>query len=209
VKPSYPLRTTAIFTVLTSAPLLSSTCNVNNIPPQTYKHHKLYNCHRTDRNLSRLTMADMLGAGAMNGFPLEQWFWEMPPLTRWWTTSAVLCSVLVQCHIISPFNLFYSVRAVFSKGQVSFGSFSGNSTAYEELSTNRTAVLATPKHILLLRAPLSRPYIPHLLPPAILAPLGRNIRTLACALQLSPYLRGNMPPLHCSLLQHRFPRFST
>lgn len=64
-------------------------------------------------------MADMLGQGGLaNGFPLEQWFWETPPLTRWWTTSAVVCSILVQCHIVSPFNLFYSVRAVFSKGQV-------------------------------------------------------------------------------------------
>lgn len=76
-------------------------------------------------------MAEMLGQGGLggqggmggqgglaNGFPLEQWFWEMPPMTRWWTTSAVICSIMVQCHIVSPFNLFYSVRAVFSKGQV-------------------------------------------------------------------------------------------
>ncbi|KAE9980057.1 hypothetical protein EG327_006707 [Venturia inaequalis] len=75
-------------------------------------------------------MAEMLGQGGLggqggmggqgglaNGFPLEQWFWEMPPMTRWWTTSAVICSIMVQCHIVSPFNLFYSVRAVFSKGQ--------------------------------------------------------------------------------------------
>lgn len=66
-------------------------------------------------------MADILGAGAGglgNGFPLEQWWMEMPPVTRYWTTASVICSVLVQCHVISPFNMFYSVRAVFNKGQV-------------------------------------------------------------------------------------------
>ncbi|KIW00779.1 uncharacterized protein PV09_07759 [Verruconis gallopava] len=67
-------------------------------------------------------MADMLGGGGAagglgNGVPLEQWWLEMPPVTRYWTTASVICSVLVQCHVISPFNMFYSVRAVFNKGQ--------------------------------------------------------------------------------------------
>src|ERR1700742_4383758 len=108
-------------------------------------------------------MAEMLGAGGAigNGFPLEQWFWEMPPLTRWWTTSAVICSVLVQCHILSPFNLFYSVRAV-AKGQVS--SPAPSYTRDSMLLIRTVAVLAHRKHILLLRAPLSRPNIPPLLP---------------------------------------------
>lgn len=54
----------------------------------------------------------------MGGFPLEQWFYEMPVCTRWWMTVALSASVLVQCHIISPFQLFYSVRAVFFRSQV-------------------------------------------------------------------------------------------
>ena len=54
----------------------------------------------------------------MGGFPLEQWFYEMPVCTRWWMTAALSASVLVQCHIISPFQLFYSVRAVFFRSQV-------------------------------------------------------------------------------------------
>jgi Derlin-2/3 len=33
-------------------------------------------------------------------------------------TAALSASVLVQCHIISPFQLFFSVRAVFFKSQV-------------------------------------------------------------------------------------------
>jgi hypothetical protein len=65
-------------------------------------------------------MANVLGGGdgMMGGFPLEQWFYEMPVCTRWWMTAALSASVLVQCHIISPFQLFYSVRTVFFKSQV-------------------------------------------------------------------------------------------
>ncbi|KAL6704586.1 hypothetical protein ACN47E_008096 [Coniothyrium glycines] len=55
--------------------------------------------------------------GGVGGFPLEQWFYEMPVCTRWWMTAALSASVLVQCHIISPFQLFYSVRTVFFKSQ--------------------------------------------------------------------------------------------
>ena len=58
-----------------------------------------------------------LGGG--NGqFPLEQWFYEMPVCTRWWTTATMLVSVLVQCEVITPFQLFYSFRTVFVKNQV-------------------------------------------------------------------------------------------
>lgn len=52
--------------------------------------------------------------------PLEAWFWEMPTCTRWWTTATVLTSALVQCQMVTPFQLFYSFRAVFVKSQVSF-----------------------------------------------------------------------------------------
>lgn len=50
--------------------------------------------------------------------PLETWFWEMPTCTRWWTAATVLTSALVQCHMVTPFQLFYSFRAVFIKSQV-------------------------------------------------------------------------------------------
>lgn len=65
-------------------------------------------------------MDNMLGGGggAMGQFPLEQWFYEMPVCTRWWTAATVATSLLVQCHIITPFQLFYSFRAVFVKNQV-------------------------------------------------------------------------------------------
>jgi Derlin-2/3 len=42
----------------------------------------------------------------------------MPVCTRWWMTAALSASVLVQCHILSPYQLFYSFRAVFYRSQV-------------------------------------------------------------------------------------------
>ena len=66
-------------------------------------------------------MADMLweGMGQIGQqFPLEQWFYEMPLCTRVWTTATVVTSILVQCSMITPFQLFYSLRAVFNKSQV-------------------------------------------------------------------------------------------
>ncbi|KAJ9155785.1 Derlin [Coniochaeta hoffmannii] len=60
-------------------------------------------------------MDQMMGDGGR--FPLETWFWEMPICTRWWTTATVLCSGLVQCQLVTPFQLFYSYRAVFEKSQ--------------------------------------------------------------------------------------------
>lgn len=61
-------------------------------------------------------MDQMIGDGGRN--PLEAWFWEMPICTRWWTTATVLTSALVQCQMVTPFQLFYSVRTVFTKGEV-------------------------------------------------------------------------------------------
>jgi len=64
-------------------------------------------------------MAAIWGNGGQPGqFPLEQWFYEMPPCTRWWTAATVITSVLVQCHVLTPFQLFYSFRAVYVKSQV-------------------------------------------------------------------------------------------
>ncbi|KAL9617567.1 MAG: hypothetical protein Q9160_007637 [Pyrenula sp. 1 TL-2023] len=57
------------------------------------------------------------GIAAAGNFPLEQWFWEMPVCTRVWTTATVLTSILLQCKVITPFQLFYSFRAVYVKSQ--------------------------------------------------------------------------------------------
>ena len=66
---------------------------------------------------SRSVMDQMVGDGG--GFPLEEWFWEMPICTRWWTVATIATSALVQFQLITPFQLFYSFRAVFQKSQVS------------------------------------------------------------------------------------------
>jgi len=66
-------------------------------------------------------MAALIGAGpegALGQLPLEQWFFEMPVCTRWWTTATIVTGVLVQCHILTPYQLFYSFRSVFYKSQV-------------------------------------------------------------------------------------------
>lgn len=55
------------------------------------------------------------GAGQVGQFPLEQWFYEMPVCTRWWTAAMVAVSFLEQCDLITPLQLFYSYRAVFHK----------------------------------------------------------------------------------------------
>ncbi|KAG8532134.1 uncharacterized protein KY384_003773 [Bacidia gigantensis] len=71
-----------------------------------------------------MDMEQMFGGGGggqpgqIGQFPLEQWFYEMPVCTRWWTSATIATSILVQCHIITPFQLFYSFRAVFVKNQV-------------------------------------------------------------------------------------------
>lgn len=57
------------------------------------------------------------GGGGMAGFAPEAWFWEMPPVTRCWVTACAITSVLVQCKVITPLQLFYSYRAVLHKSQ--------------------------------------------------------------------------------------------
>lgn len=59
------------------------------------------------------------GGGQIGQFPLEQWFFEMPPCTRWWTTATVATSLLNQCGVLTKYHLFYSFRAVWVKSQVS------------------------------------------------------------------------------------------
>ncbi|KAL4976154.1 Der1-like family-domain-containing protein [Aspergillus desertorum] len=63
-------------------------------------------------------MAAIFGNGGQGGqFPLEQWFYEMPPVTRYWTAATVATSVLIHCRILTPLQLFYSFRAVYVKSQ--------------------------------------------------------------------------------------------
>lgn len=72
--------------------------------------------------------------------PLEQWFFEMPIVTRVWTTATVLTGVLVQCQILTPFQLFYSFRAVWSKQQVRPFRLPQNDLGEKERPANRICV---------------------------------------------------------------------
>jgi hypothetical protein len=98
----------------------------------------------------------------MGQFPLEQWFYEMPVCTRWWMTAALSASVLVQCRVLNPFQLFYSVRTVFWRSQVSFPSLARQ----HHLLTTKL-VLATRNHVPLLWAAQPGPPLPYLFSPAL------------------------------------------
>ena len=149
------------------------------------------------------------GGGAIGQFPLEQWFYEMPVCTRYWTTATIATSVLVQCHVITPFQLFYSFRAVFVKNQVGacrkrFYVSLGNIANFDLLLT----VLAHPDHLPILRSPLPRPSLPRLLPSTLLTPPRRIIRPLSSPFLLASSLCHNSPARSFAHAQHTFSRIS-
>lgn len=124
------------------------------------------------------------GGGAIGQFPFEQWFYEMPACTRYWTTATIITSVLVQCHVITPFQLFYSFRAVFVKNQVRF------LVKYaRDRKLTQFKVLATNNNLPLLRPPLARPPLPRLFPPALLPPPRGVIRSLSRSILMAAPLR--------------------
>lgn len=119
------------------------------------------------------------GGGAAGQFPLEQWFYEMPVCTRWWTAATVATSLLVQCHIITPFQLFYSFRAVFIKNQVS-RCLKISSPLPPLVSPNTLSltfalqqVLASSYYVHLLWPSLTRPPLSRLLFATLLTPSRR------------------------------------
>lgn len=126
------------------------------------------------------------GIGGQAGFPLETWFWEMPLCTRWWTTATVLTSALVQCQIVTPFQLFYSFRAVFVKSQVRCQPIPNTPPS------DPVIVLATPYDLPLLRSAVSRSRLPRLLPYSIFPITRRIIGSITCALFLVTTLRNDM-----------------
>ena len=141
------------------------------------------------------------GGGAIGQFPLEQWFYEMPACTRYWTTATIITSVLVQCHVITPFQLFYSFRAVFVKNQVRLLVRHAGRWKLTGLQ-----VLAIDNDLSLLRPSLPRPPLPRLLPPALLPPPRRVIRSLSRTILMAAHLRHHPPAGPLSHAQHAFPR---
>jgi Derlin-2/3 len=51
------------------------------------------------------------GAGG-GGVPIEQWYFELPIITRIYATGAVLTTLLCQLNVISPFHLYFSFRQI-------------------------------------------------------------------------------------------------
>jgi len=177
-------------------------------------------------------MENMLGGGGGGGggqgqFPLEQWFYEMPICTRLWTVATVATSILVQCHIITPFQLFYSFRAVFLKSQVRSSpcpffrppsvSLPNNPSplhpndhrtyfSYLMLTRKGKTVLAHPDPLPLLRSTKPRPPLPRLLPATLLAPARRILGSFPGALRLAAAVRQQRPAPHVAAILHALPR---
>lgn len=127
--------------------------------------------------------------------PLETWFWEMPTCTRWWTTATVLTSAMVQCQVVTPFQLFYSFRAVFVKSQV--GPWPRSSTYSRIWKIDRwyvASVLAAYNYIPLLRTFLPRPSLPRILPPTLCQTFRGVIGTFTSPLLMAFSLCDDKPP---------------
>jgi len=89
------------------------------------------------------------GMGQIGQFPLEQWFFEMPPCTRYWTTATVVTSILIQCKVLTPIQLFYTFNSVYYKSQVRSVPLQTKTN-----STDSLPVLAPLDNIYLLRPSL-------------------------------------------------------
>ncbi|BFZ57162.1 hypothetical protein PYCC9005_004213 [Savitreella phatthalungensis] len=53
----------------------------------------------------------------MNRIPLETWYYEIPIITRIFVSCAIGCSILVQCDLVTPYQLFFSWRAALDRAQ--------------------------------------------------------------------------------------------
>lgn len=174
--------------------------------------------------------------GAVGQFPLEQWFYEMPVCTRLWTTATLAASVLVQCQVITPFQLFYSFRSVFIKSQVGvLLTMSSKSMAERnwicsglcfpggelpakpdggkdigkwkgKLTRSKTAVLATRHQLPLLWPAIARPPLPRLLPTTLFPPPRGVFRTIARTLFMAATVCHGVATAPVRGAEHAFPR---
>lgn len=157
-------------------------------------------------------MDNLLGGNADGGLnlgnnPLEQWFFEMPPCTRYWTVATVVTSILLQCKVISPLQLFYTFRAVYFKSQVRIPhclhqTLSGLSAPAKfsrrrwlricSTLTRGAVVPPAPNHVHLLRTTFLRSPVPPLLHDPLLPP--PRILLISPSILLPPPLRDRLPP---------------
>lgn len=113
--------------------------------------------------------------------------------TRWWTAATVLTSALVQCHMVTPFQLFYSFRAVFIKSQVGRASMSFTTILCIYQLTMQLAVLATVDDVSLLRSVFARPALSHILPTTLCTAARGVIRQIGRIFFMAASLRHGEP----------------
>lgn len=54
----------------------------------------------------------------MERMPFD-WFLEVPPVTRAWTTAIAAVSILEQCKVVGELQLLYNYKQVFVNHEVS------------------------------------------------------------------------------------------
>lgn len=168
-------------------------------PPKLISIHLILRRQTDTRSNNMAAVMNGGGDGALGQLPLEQWFFETPVCTRWWTTATVITGILVQCQVLTPFQLFYSFRAVFHKQQVRA---SGWKTPDHLLITS--TVLAIGDDIHLLRPALPQPPLSHILHPKIRAH-ARRVRSLSRTFQLATCIHLDHTAGYCTTVQSSVP----
>ncbi|KAJ2626687.1 hypothetical protein H4R22_004718, partial [Coemansia sp. RSA 1290] len=49
--------------------------------------------------------------------PLEEWYLQLPPFTRLYTTGVVGLTLALKLQLVTPFQLFYSYHTAFGQGE--------------------------------------------------------------------------------------------
>ena len=59
-----------------------------------------------------------INAAGVGGFDLLSWYMEIPPVSRFYLTSAFLTTAGCAMDIISPYYLYFSLDLIFKEGQI-------------------------------------------------------------------------------------------
>jgi len=49
---------------------------------------------------------------------LEDWYFQVPVITRSWISACILLGLAVQCQLVAPLHLYFSFKAAFTNGQM-------------------------------------------------------------------------------------------
>ncbi|WVQ73474.1 hypothetical protein IAR50_003046 [Cryptococcus sp. DSM 104548] len=50
--------------------------------------------------------------------PIEQWIYDIPPVTRIWVGASLATSMLVECQVVAPLQLYFSWRGAIANMQL-------------------------------------------------------------------------------------------